>query len=215
MNKVPLTKIGADKMREELKKLKNEDRPRIIADIAEARAHGDLLLRFLTGDVKRGEALGHAGSTPVAILHRYGRGETLLLNFSMTGFPNIALPDTPESVASFIEKLFRGADATPTYVTQTMDGQRARNLETIRWRTGAIDIVALFRQSGGKDQPAVVKWNAPRSVSDLRFHQQADARKSFHTKVIASRPTFLVFAPEKFLEVKVFPNIEFDLEKVA
>lgn len=42
MNKVPLTKIGADKMREELKKLKNEDRPRIIADIAEARAHGDL-----------------------------------------------------------------------------------------------------------------------------------------------------------------------------
>ena len=42
MNKVPLTKIGADKMREELKKLKNEDRPRIIASIAEARAHGDL-----------------------------------------------------------------------------------------------------------------------------------------------------------------------------
>lgn len=42
MNKVPLTKIGADQMREELKKLKNEDRPRIIAAIAEARAHGDL-----------------------------------------------------------------------------------------------------------------------------------------------------------------------------
>jgi len=42
MNKVPLTKIGADKMRDELRKLKNEDRPRIIASIAEARAHGDL-----------------------------------------------------------------------------------------------------------------------------------------------------------------------------
>jgi len=42
MNKIPLTKTGADQMREELKKLKNEDRPRIIASIAEARAHGDL-----------------------------------------------------------------------------------------------------------------------------------------------------------------------------
>jgi len=42
MSKVPLTKQGADVMREELKKLKNEDRPRVIAAISEARAHGDL-----------------------------------------------------------------------------------------------------------------------------------------------------------------------------
>jgi len=42
MNKVPLTKHGADAMAKELKKLKNEDRPRVIAAIAEARAHGDL-----------------------------------------------------------------------------------------------------------------------------------------------------------------------------
>ncbi len=42
MNKVPLTKRGAEKLREELQKLKTVDRPRIIAAIAEARAHGDL-----------------------------------------------------------------------------------------------------------------------------------------------------------------------------
>jgi len=42
MSKVPLTKNGADAMREELRKLKNEDRPRVIAAIAEAREHGDL-----------------------------------------------------------------------------------------------------------------------------------------------------------------------------
>jgi len=42
MSKVPLTKQGADVMREELRKLKNEDRPRVIAAIADARAHGDL-----------------------------------------------------------------------------------------------------------------------------------------------------------------------------
>lgn len=42
MSKHPLTLRGADKLREELRVLKSETRPRIIAAIAEARAHGDL-----------------------------------------------------------------------------------------------------------------------------------------------------------------------------
>ena len=42
MSKVPMTKLGAQKLREELEQLKTVDRPRIIAAIAEARAHGDL-----------------------------------------------------------------------------------------------------------------------------------------------------------------------------
>ena len=42
MNKVPITVAGAEKLRDELKQLKNVDRPRITKAIAEARAHGDL-----------------------------------------------------------------------------------------------------------------------------------------------------------------------------
>jgi transcription elongation factor GreA len=42
MNKVPMTKRGAELLREELQKLKSSDRPRVIQAIAEARAHGDL-----------------------------------------------------------------------------------------------------------------------------------------------------------------------------
>jgi len=42
MKKVPLTVQGAEKLRQELKRLKNEERPRVINAIAEARAHGDL-----------------------------------------------------------------------------------------------------------------------------------------------------------------------------
>ena len=40
--RVVLTRKGADALREELKKLKSVNRPRIIAAIAEARSHGDL-----------------------------------------------------------------------------------------------------------------------------------------------------------------------------
>lgn len=42
MDKIPLTIAGAEKLQAELDELKNVIRPRIVADISEARAHGDL-----------------------------------------------------------------------------------------------------------------------------------------------------------------------------
>src|SRR5471030_1068714 len=42
MIKVPMTVLGAERLREELQRLKSVERPRIITAIAEARAHGDL-----------------------------------------------------------------------------------------------------------------------------------------------------------------------------
>lgn len=42
MSQVPMTVEGEARLRAELKRLKTEDRPRIIQAIAEARAHGDL-----------------------------------------------------------------------------------------------------------------------------------------------------------------------------
>jgi len=42
MSKVPLTVAGAERLREELHRLKTVDRPSVIAAIAEARSHGDL-----------------------------------------------------------------------------------------------------------------------------------------------------------------------------
>ncbi|MFQ5454722.1 MAG: transcription elongation factor GreA [Nitrospirota bacterium] len=40
--KVPITREGYEGLREELKRLKREERPKVIQAIAEARAHGDL-----------------------------------------------------------------------------------------------------------------------------------------------------------------------------
>ncbi|KFZ28700.1 MULTISPECIES: transcription elongation factor GreA [Pseudidiomarina] len=42
MSQIPMTTRGAEMLREELKRLKTEDRPRIIQAIADAREHGDL-----------------------------------------------------------------------------------------------------------------------------------------------------------------------------
>ena len=42
MSQVPITVRGAESLREELRRLKTIERPRIVQAIAEARAHGDL-----------------------------------------------------------------------------------------------------------------------------------------------------------------------------
>ena len=42
MNKVPMTVAGYENIQDELKKLINKERPAIIAEITEARGHGDL-----------------------------------------------------------------------------------------------------------------------------------------------------------------------------
>ena len=42
MSRPPITKTGSERLRAELTRLKSTERPRIIAAIAEARAHGDL-----------------------------------------------------------------------------------------------------------------------------------------------------------------------------
>ncbi len=42
MKKIPITVVGAEKLKVELHRLKTVERPRIIQAIAEARSHGDL-----------------------------------------------------------------------------------------------------------------------------------------------------------------------------
>ena len=70
--RVLLTPAGEVRLRDELKQLKSKDRPKVIADIAEARAHGDLsenaeyhaareLQGFIEGRIKELESkLSHA-----------------------------------------------------------------------------------------------------------------------------------------------------------
>lgn len=42
MNRPPVTAKGAERLKDELNRLKTEERPRIVEAIADARAHGDL-----------------------------------------------------------------------------------------------------------------------------------------------------------------------------
>ncbi len=85
MGKVPLTIKGAEKLRAELENLKSVVRPRIVAAISEARAHGDLKENaeyhaakeqqsFSEGRIKEIEAkLSNAQIIDVTTVHANGK----------------------------------------------------------------------------------------------------------------------------------------------
>jgi transcription elongation factor GreA len=85
MTQVPLTRRGAEKLREELQRLKTVERPRIIQAIKEARSHGDLRENaeyhaareeqgFAEGRIKEIEGkLSHAQIIDVASLNANGK----------------------------------------------------------------------------------------------------------------------------------------------
>lgn len=100
MNKVPLTVKGAEKLRDELKRLKSVDRPKVIEAIAEARAHGDLKENaeyhaareqqsFIEGRIKEIEGkLSNAEIIDVTQMNAHGKvifGATVLLSDESTG----------------------------------------------------------------------------------------------------------------------------------
>lgn len=85
MSKSPMTVQGAQRLREELQRLKTVERPRITAAIAEARAHGDLKENaeyhaareqqsFTEGRIKEIEAkLAHAEIIDVTKINAQGK----------------------------------------------------------------------------------------------------------------------------------------------
>ena len=80
MTRKPLTKKGSEKLRQDLRRLKTVDRPRVIQAIAEARGHGDLSENaeyhaareqqgFIEGRIKSIEhALSHCEIIDVSVL---------------------------------------------------------------------------------------------------------------------------------------------------
>ncbi|MDO4643200.1 MAG: transcription elongation factor GreA [Cardiobacteriaceae bacterium] len=83
--KIPMTPKGEQTLRMELEKLKNEDRPRVIEAIAEAREHGDLKENaeyhaareqqgFIEGRIRELEhKLSHANVINVSSLPKNGK----------------------------------------------------------------------------------------------------------------------------------------------
>lgn len=156
MNKVPLTVRGSQKLHDELKKLKSEDRPRVIHAIAEARAHGDLKENaeyhaardqqsFIEGRIKEIEAkLSNATIIDVTTVNADGKvifGSTVKVSdedtgnevtYQIVGDDEADIKQNMISISSPIARALIGKAEGDVAVVQTPGG--VRNLEIVEVR---------------------------------------------------------------------------------
>jgi transcription elongation factor GreA len=157
MTRKPLTLKGAEKLRVELRRLKTEERPRIIQAIAEARAHGDLSENaeyhaareqqgFIEGRIKSLEHdLSHCEIIDVAHLPASGRvvfGATVHLEdqddgsevvFQIVGEPESDVRVGLISITSPIARALVGKSEGDVVDVAVPGGTRAFEIVTVRY----------------------------------------------------------------------------------
>jgi transcription elongation factor GreA len=157
MSKVPITVKGAEMLRAELIKLKNEDRPQVIAAIAEARAHGDLKENaeyhaareqqgFIEGRIKDIEGkLSHAQIIDVTTVNAGGKvvfGATVVVyeeeddsehTFQIVGDDEADYKNGLISISSPMARALIGKEVDDVAVVETPKGPRHMDILDVRY----------------------------------------------------------------------------------
>ena len=157
MNRPPMTKKGADRLRTELDRLKSEERPRIIAAIAEARAHGDLkenaeyhaareLQGFIEGRIQELEAaLSYAEVIDTSRLNSNGKivfGATVELveeasgsevTYQIVGDLEADIKQRLISVSSPFARALIGKSEGDSFEFQAPNGVKSYEIVTVRY----------------------------------------------------------------------------------
>lgn len=134
-----------------------------------------------------GGTAGHTTEgTPLLIANK---GQAILLNADWGTLPNLGLLDTDESLATWWLGAFAKAGVVPTLRLTGANGQRAKQTEVIRWQTGDVELLALFR-TGGQAEEITVRLPADRVVNDLRTGQSLGRRSEFKVAIRPNRPSW-------------------------
>jgi len=158
VSKVPLTARGAELLRDELKRLKTVDRPRVVRAIAEARAHGDLRENaeyhaakeqqgFIEGRIREIEGkLSHAQVIDVGKVDAKGRvvfGATVVLfdngneaeiTYQIVGEDEADIRDGRISYTSPIARALIGKQEGDEITVRTPAGDRYYEILEVRYK---------------------------------------------------------------------------------
>ncbi len=163
-----------------------------------------------------GKAQGHAAGSPVCITHDVGKGQTLLLNFSMiSSFPtryfgsSIGGPwnsenalESPREWLEFAGTLFRAAGVAPAVGVADVVGGPVGNLEVFRWKKGESQMLALYR-GYGTFEPVRVKMAKEMYVHDLMEGRSLGMVSGFTTALLPNRARFFVLSPAPELQIQL------------
>lgn len=155
MEKIPMTRRGFDASDEELKTLKTVDRPQVIRDIAEARAHGDLSENaeyhaarekqsFIEGRIKELEAIVSLAEvidpTKLSGTIKFGATVTLVdedsgdeKTYQIVGEPEADIENGRLNIKSPLARALIGKDEGDSVEVRTPGGQRSYEVLSIRF----------------------------------------------------------------------------------
>jgi len=168
----------------------------------------------VAGAAGGGTAAGDLEGVPVLIEKRVGKGRALLLNGdlgmlglisegkAMAGEQENKTVPTPFELAALDRILWKPAGVRPMIALTRDDGSAMRGVEIIRWKNGANEIVALFRQ-GGNNESATVTLDREAYVYDLRNRKGLGLVRQFKTGILANRASFFAMLPEPASPLKV------------
>ena len=146
MTREPLTKAGADRLRGELATLKRDDRPKVIAAIAEARAHGDLKENaeyhaardqqgFIEGRIQLLEStISHA---QIIDVERLNPGEKVVFGATVTLSDEETAAETTYQIVGDVEAdIKHGRIAVSSPISRALIGQEVGEVVVVRAPAG-------------------------------------------------------------------------------
>ncbi len=137
----------------------------------------------------------------------------MLLNFAMCSFPNLSVPETHEAKADLLSAVFASAGVKWPLHLLDEKGNRRRNVEAVRWRTGDLEVVAIYGplddrraqwypreglmprlRAADVPQPVRIVLPQARYVTEIGSDHQIGRTKQFTVHIRPFRPVFVVLS---------------------
>ncbi|MFO7947696.1 MAG: beta-galactosidase [Armatimonadota bacterium] len=112
------------------------------------------------------EALAQMHDTPLVTINQYGDGHAILLNFNLESYGELREAGDEMPVRKLLRALYAKHDITPPF-DQKQPGGPLRATETVRWESGDVTLIDLFK-TAGEDTTAITELPEPMHVYDLR-----------------------------------------------
>ena len=112
------------------------------------------------------EALAEHDGVPLLLVHQFGQGRAVLLNFSAAPYLSLREDGEELELRALLGVIYASAGIEPPFKQSGPDGP-LRGTETVRWQAGDITLIGLFKTIGD-DGPATTILPEAGHVYDLR-----------------------------------------------
>lgn len=146
-------------------------------------------------------ALAETEATPLVTVNECGDGHAVLLNFNLTDYNSLRDNGAEMPVRELLGAIYAKHDIAPRF-DQHEPGGALRGTETVRWESGDITLIGLFR-TAGEDTTAVTELPGPMHVYDLRHDRYFGETTRIEGKLCTSHANLYALVPRQLDEMTV------------